>query len=386
MGGGHDHAAHPLRPERVGGDQGHERGVDSPGDRHQHALEAVLLDVVAEAELQRLVHLGFGLERLREARLEPPLRARDLEPREEGGMCPRRQRAGISVVGRKPGRVVGQLQIADDEVLGELDAPPEGLAALGDDHAVAVEDELVLAADQVAEGERGTRLHGPLLDHPLALDAPAAVVRRGRGVDDDAGAGERLDRGRWPRIPDVLADRQPDPHPRDLDQRRSVPGLEVAALVEDAVVREQRLAVGGANLAGREHGDGVVRPGVLFREPDQGDDLGHVSSQPVQGAARRGQEAGPQPQVLGGVAGQRLLGEDDELRPRLPRSRDLLGDQAGVAADVTHGHVDLGEGDPQASRVVCHRTEYCRHGAGGHAHPRRWSPTIRAKGRAGSCR
>ena len=75
---------------------------------------------------------------------------------------------------------------------------------------MAVEDELVLAADQVAEGEVGTVGACPFGEHRFPLAALAAVVRRTRGVGDQARARRGLDRGRRARRPDVLADRQSD--------------------------------------------------------------------------------------------------------------------------------------------------------------------------------
>ena len=79
-----------------------------------------------------------------------------------------------------------------------------------DHEGVAVEDELVLAADERAEGDAGDVLAGALGEHPLALGALAGVVGRGGDVDDQRRAGQRLVAGRRAGLPDVLADRQPD--------------------------------------------------------------------------------------------------------------------------------------------------------------------------------
>ena len=89
VGGGHDDAAHALRAERVGGDHGDERRVDPARDRDQHALEAVLAHVVAQAELQRLVDLRRGLQRLGELRLELAARRRAPRAGRAGGRLPR---------------------------------------------------------------------------------------------------------------------------------------------------------------------------------------------------------------------------------------------------------------------------------------------------------
>ena len=67
-----------------------------------------------------------------------------------------------------------------DQLLVELLAAGDQLAVLVDHQAVAVEDQLVLAADQVAEHDLGEAVAGPLDQHPLALDALAPVVRARR--------------------------------------------------------------------------------------------------------------------------------------------------------------------------------------------------------------
>ncbi len=86
-------------------------------------------------------------------------------------------------------------------------------------------------------------LAGALGEHPLALGALAGVVGGGGDVDDQRRAGERLLAGGRAGLPDVLADGQPDAVPADVDHRAAASGLEVALLVEDAVVGQVDLAV-----------------------------------------------------------------------------------------------------------------------------------------------
>src|SRR5713101_7238198 len=54
---GHRDAVHVLGPERFGGERRGHRGIDSPRDADDDFLEAVLADVVAQAELERSTHL-----------------------------------------------------------------------------------------------------------------------------------------------------------------------------------------------------------------------------------------------------------------------------------------------------------------------------------------
>ena len=60
----HDHAADVLGPERIDGEQGDERRVDPAREGHADVAEAVLEDVVAQAEGERRVDLGEVGQRL----------------------------------------------------------------------------------------------------------------------------------------------------------------------------------------------------------------------------------------------------------------------------------------------------------------------------------
>ena len=62
----HRDAVHALRAERLDGERGRERRVDPAGDADHDVAEAVLADVVAQAELERephLLELGHGSAR-----------------------------------------------------------------------------------------------------------------------------------------------------------------------------------------------------------------------------------------------------------------------------------------------------------------------------------
>ena len=172
-----------------------ESGVDAAREPEQHALEAVLLDVVAQPERQGRVDLLVRLHRL-------GARAADLG-RSSGVRERRARRAAWGGAGRRaPGRwrvsrrrtcCSGRgVDVADDQLLLELRAARHQLAVLVDHEAVAVEHQLVLAADEIAEDDVGEVVAGPLDEHPLALAALVDVVGRSGDVDDHLCARERL--------------------------------------------------------------------------------------------------------------------------------------------------------------------------------------------------
>ena len=127
-----------------------------------------------------------------------------------------------------------------------------------------------------AERDRAEVVARPLGDHPLAHDALARDVRRRGDVDDDRRPRERLEAHRQARLPDVLADRQPDGDAVDLDERGAGAALEVAHLVEDAVVRQVDLAVVRPHRAVGEDRRGVVDVQAALGEADDRDDPGRV--------------------------------------------------------------------------------------------------------------
>ena len=117
------------------------------------------------------------------------------------------------------------------------------LARVVEDDGVAVEDEFVLSADEIAEREVGARVASARHEHLLAVLGLADVERRRREVHDQLRSREREVRRRRARLPDVLADREPNGRVPDPEEDEFTALREVAVLVEDAVVREEVLAV-----------------------------------------------------------------------------------------------------------------------------------------------
>ena len=279
----------PLRAERVGGDQGDERRVDPARDRDQRRARS------------------RSCARSRAGRASAPRRPRPPGRAGRPAAARPRRSARAPRAGRARGRST-PAGCADPRPL-VRSARPARLGASSRSQITSSSTNWAARASVSPCAETTTLCPSKTSSSwpPTRLQtanaapvsrarscticsryvAPAAVIRRGRGVDDQARAGERLHRGGRPRVPDVLADRQPDPRPRDLDQRGGVARLEVAALVEDAVVGEQDLPVDGADLAVPEHGDGVVGGRVALGKADQRHDRPRPRRRPPPGPAGR---------------------------------------------------------------------------------------------------
>ncbi len=134
----------------------------------------------------------------------------------------------------------------------------------------------------------------------------------------------------------------------DEQRRRFRARDEVALLVEDGVVREQLLAVHAVDAPVGAHGGRVVQVTARLGVADHGGATSGAGRDLVERLDRLRDERGPQEQVLGRIAGDRQLGEDDEVRAR--RLGGVIGveDALGIAGEVADDDVDLGGGDAQA--------------------------------------
>jgi hypothetical protein len=94
---------------------------------------------------------------------------------------------------------------------------------------------------------------------------------RGRHVDEDLGAVERQQL-RDREMPEVLADADPDPRPETRrDRPEGVSGGEEPALVEEAVGRQEELAMDVSDAAVLDEGRRDEQP-VIGRFLDERDD------------------------------------------------------------------------------------------------------------------
>ncbi|TPW13631.1 MAG: hypothetical protein FD129_1237 [bacterium] len=260
--------------------------------------------------------------------------------------------------------LAGLGKIDEDEILLERRADREERAVLGHGEAPSIEDQAVVAADQVHVDDRETMLHGDLAEHLLAQAPLPPRIGGGRQVDQEPGPflrdgldGVRAIAARAARvlvIPDVLADRHADRlglEPREGDGRRR---LEVAILVEDIVVRKQGLPMNGNHLAAPDH-PGLVeerlsRVGVGADGADHEAEVRpfpRILDQERERFAAALDEGGAFEEVARGVAGQRHLGEDGHVGPAGRGARGPIVDTLSVALEISNDGIDLAEGNAQ---------------------------------------
>ena len=114
-------------------------------------------------------------------------------------------------------------------------------------------------------------------------------------------------------------------------------------LVEHAVVGEEVLAVHARDLASSTDERRVREVAVERGGPDERDDLGARASDLVDRRAGRADEPRSEQEVLGRIAGDRELGEHDEIGRRPAGFGDRTRDPLDVAVEIADDDVQLGE-------------------------------------------
>ncbi len=220
------------------------------------------------------------------------------------------------------------------------------LAVRAENHAIAIEDELVLAADQVRVSDECPVIGSAARNHLFTRPALAGVIRRTVDVDQQLGALVGLPSHRAGWVPAVLADRHTDFDAGHLEYGTSMPDCEIALLVEHPVVGQEHLVVDGLDLTVMHEGGGVVEVAILVDETDdRRDPLGRAGHdlQVLQVVAH---EPRLEHEVFRRVAGDRQLGKRHDIDALVAGAPDPVCDQASVAFQVAHDCVDLCQPDP----------------------------------------
>ncbi len=215
-----------------------------------------------------------------------------------------------------------------------------------------VEDELVLRADRVAERDVAGVVARPRAEHLLAVAVLAHVEGRGGDVDEQLRARPRQV-GRRPRLPQVLAHGEPGRNAADRVDNRLVPRLEVALLVEDAVVRKEPFVDDRLHLALGADIQGVEEPPLhdvrsAHHEHESVRSRGDLVERP----GRCSQEPGPQEEILGRVAGSRQLREEGKVRAGLLHLLEPLEYECPVSVQVADHGVDLRQREPHQDKAT----------------------------------
>src|SRR5439155_26538952 len=170
--------------------------------------------------------------------------------------------------------------------------------------------------------------------HLLALAALPDMERRRGDVRDHVRAGDREVGGRRAGLPDVLADGRADQGGAAADEHELPARLEVAVLVENPVVREEALVVDALDGAVGADGAGVEEVPVEVREADERRDARGLAGDELEAVLGCMEEARAEEQVLGRIAGDRKLGEEDDVRARLAGLVEPAEDAPAVSVEV----------------------------------------------------
>ena len=131
-----------------------------------------------------------------------------------------------------------------------------------------------------------------------------------------------------------------------LQQNQIATRREVAVFVEDAVVRQEALAVHGLHLAGRADVTGVEEVAIEVRRADENRCTAHLARDLLHRFLRRTDEPGAEQKVLRRIAGDRQFREDDEVGAVGLCLGEALEDQLAVSLEIADDRVDLGQCEP----------------------------------------
>lgn len=240
-------------------------------------------------------------------------------------------------------------------------SPAQDPAAAVDHDAVAVEQQVVLAADDVDVGDDRVVLRRAA-GHQGEAHLVFACYERA-GVDDEQEAGSRVEDAsdRTAVSPQVFADDERHVDIADADDQQLVARDEDAVLVEDgvvgqvvlrggrhdtpaledarAVLGDGRRGVRGVEETGLERAVGVTDHDGQIAEALALEPLGEGLDRPAAG----NQEAGPRGQVFDGVAGEAHLAGGEEVGPCGAGSPGRFEQLLGVAREVSDDGVRLCE-------------------------------------------
>ena len=244
----------------------------------------------------------------------------------------------------------------------------QGAAIRGNHQAAAVEHQFVVAAHLVEVHHRAVQTSGRLAGQLAPQGRFAGVKRRGRQIDQQIGfclhqGGDRV-RSRQPlplqRIlhPEVFADGEPQPlTSRQGQQAGAVAGAEIAPLIKHVVTGQQLFAGHPPPTPLVHQGDAVVQArGAIVvagegHPHQQGAQSIELLDQPIEHRALQGQPRRLQQQVPGGIA------PEGELRRQQQRCSFGAGatggrqDSFGVAPQVAHHRIQLGQGQAHQRRL-----------------------------------
>ncbi len=211
----------------------------------------------------------------------------------------------------------------------------------------AVEDQFVLAADQVGVDGRNAGGSDPVAEHlrPLVMLFQVA----GRGIEHQHQLGARPGcQFEGAGLPDVGADVDAAAHAAERDDARLPAGVEITLLVEDLVVRQADLAVHRLFRPVLDNRGGVVAAAVaLFRVADDQSDAAGAGGQVVKRAVAGAVEIRAQQQVFRRITAQREFRRHQNLCTARHGQRGHSDDAVDVARQVADGGVELGNGDAQ---------------------------------------
>ena len=243
--------------------------------------------------------------------------------------------------------------VGDEEVFFERSAFRHHLAVGVGEHGPSVEDDLILAADEVAVGDGGFEFLRALGEDFLSLGDLADVERRCGDIEQQIEVIEGSQEcGDVVHVPHVEADRHCDFASGDLECHRSDSGFEISSLVEDSVVRQCALCVDVIDLAVAKYCRGVSAcVGKWLGESDDDSQGGASLGELLDQGEIVLEKVSLEDEVFGWIAADRLFGKDEQVDVGFECPVVDFEHLVEVAVEVSNGDVNLCQCDSHCSRI-----------------------------------
>jgi hypothetical protein len=208
---------------------------------------------------------------------------------------------------------------------------------------IAIEYQLVLAADQIAIDRRHARAADALAQHRLARRGLVHVV--GGGVQREQQFGARraggLDRAGQP---NVLADRQAERRLAERKHARRLACSEIALFIEHLAVRQPLLVIGDLDAAAAQQRSRVVAQRATHLGMPHDRRQGQPRRQRRQFARTGAMKVGTQEQILRRIARQRQFRRQQQIGAQRVRLVGRGKNARGVAGEIADRAIELRDG------------------------------------------
>ena len=219
------------------------------------------------------------------------------------------------------------IDVGHNQVLFERPSAGDRPSGLIDHKTIAVEDQFILASDEIDVGNRNKIIHGARREHFLPDAQLPSLVGRRADVDDRFRVSNQGLSPRWTlRIPDIFTNIDTQRDAVEDDGQTLASRLEIPVLIKHTVIGKTGLMLNGHDPLIADKGGGVIEIYLPIHKAHHGGNPPNLCGELIEDPDVVGNKRGPQQQIFRRVPGQCQLRKDHEIRLRLLRRFHCIKD------------------------------------------------------------